>query len=150
MVPRVSYVCVLVAQSCPTLWNPIDCSLSGSSVHGILQARILKWVPFPSPGDLPDPGIKPPSPALQTDFLPTEPLGKPNSSLSILYILYIDWSSGTKESNQFEKDLPPSMIKTKDANSEFSPLWLVGFGSRSLLVFYSGSIKPAKTPQYLL
>ena len=32
------------AQSCPTLYNPMDCSLLGSSVHGILQARILEWV----------------------------------------------------------------------------------------------------------
>ena len=37
-------VCVLVAQSCPTVCNPIDCSLPGSSVHEILQARILEWV----------------------------------------------------------------------------------------------------------
>ena len=35
-------------QSCPTLWNPMDCSLPDSSVHGILQARILKWVAMPS------------------------------------------------------------------------------------------------------
>ena len=35
---------VLVAQSCPTLCDPIECSLPGSSVHGILQARILEWV----------------------------------------------------------------------------------------------------------
>ena len=40
-------VCVLVAQSCPTLCNPTDCSPPGSSVHGILQARILDWVPIP-------------------------------------------------------------------------------------------------------
>ena len=33
-----------VAQSCPTVCNPVDCSLSGSSIHGILQARILEWV----------------------------------------------------------------------------------------------------------
>ena len=33
-----------VAQSCPTLCDPVDCSLPGSSVHGILQARILEWV----------------------------------------------------------------------------------------------------------
>ena len=33
-----------VTQSCPTLCNPVDCSPSGSSAHGILQARILKWV----------------------------------------------------------------------------------------------------------
>ena len=54
---------VLVAQSCPTLYDPMDFSLPGSSVHGILQARILEWVAFPSPGDLPDPGIKLGSPA---------------------------------------------------------------------------------------
>ena len=33
-----------VVQSCPTLWDPMDCSLPGFSVHGILQARILEWV----------------------------------------------------------------------------------------------------------
>ena len=37
-------VCVLVAQSCLILCNPMNCSLPGSSVHGILQARILQWV----------------------------------------------------------------------------------------------------------
>ena len=36
--------CVLVIQSCPPLWDPMDCSPPGSSVHGILQARILEWV----------------------------------------------------------------------------------------------------------
>ena len=41
-------VLCLVAQSCPTLCDPMDCSLPGSSVHGILQARILKWVAMPS------------------------------------------------------------------------------------------------------
>ena len=34
----------LVAKSCPTLCNPMDCSPSGSSVHGIFQARILEWI----------------------------------------------------------------------------------------------------------
>ena len=37
----------VVSQLCPTLWDPTDCSLPGSSVHGILQARILEWVAFP-------------------------------------------------------------------------------------------------------
>ena len=41
------YVCVLVAQSCLTLWDPIDCSPPGSSVHGLLQARLLEWVAIP-------------------------------------------------------------------------------------------------------
>ena len=42
-------VCVLVTQLCPTLCDPMDCSLSGFSVHGILQARILEWVAIPFP-----------------------------------------------------------------------------------------------------
>ena len=42
-------VCVLVAQSCPTLCDSIDCSPPGYSVHGILQVRILEWVPKPFP-----------------------------------------------------------------------------------------------------
>ena len=37
-------VCVLVAQSCLTIWDPMDCSLTVSSVHGISQARLLEWV----------------------------------------------------------------------------------------------------------
>ena len=72
---------VLVTQSCLTLWDPMDCSPLGSSVHGILQffhARILEWAAIPSPGDLPDPGIEPGSPALQAESLPPEPLGKPH------------------------------------------------------------------------
>ena len=64
---------VLVSQSCLTLGNPVDCSPPGSSVHGILQARILEGLPFPSPGDLPDPEIKPGSPALHADSLPSDP-----------------------------------------------------------------------------
>ena len=68
---------VLVIQSCPTLCDPMDCSPPGSSVHGILQARILEWVAIPSLGDLPNPGVKPWSPALQVDSLPSESPGKP-------------------------------------------------------------------------
>ena len=58
-----------------TLWtlsDPMDCSLPGSSVHGIFQARILELIAMPSPGDLPDPGIEPETPvapALQADSL---------------------------------------------------------------------------------
>ena len=59
-------------QSCLTLCDPMD-----RIVHGILQARILEWVAFPSPGDLPDPGSEPGSPALQVNSLLSEPTGKP-------------------------------------------------------------------------
>ena len=53
-------ICAKSIPSCPALCNPMDCSRSGLSVHGISQARILEWIP--SPGHLPDPGIKPASP----------------------------------------------------------------------------------------
>ena len=45
-------------QLCLTLCDPMDCILPGSSVRGISQARILEWVAFPFPGDLPHPGIE--------------------------------------------------------------------------------------------
>ena len=122
-----------VAQSCPTLSDPMDCSLPGSSIHGIFQARVLEWgaipfsdhnlcgrhnkvkslsrvrlcdpwtvahqappsmgfsrqenwswLPFPSPGDLPDPGIEPRSPAFQADALTSEPPGKPMEDMMYL------------------------------------------------------------------
>ena len=63
---------VKVAQLCPTLWDPMD-----YTVHGILQARILEGVAFPTSGDLPNPGIEPRSPALQADSLPAEPQVEP-------------------------------------------------------------------------
>jgi len=55
---------VLVTQSCPTLCNPIDCSLPGSSVHEIFQARILEWVAIAFSKGSPNPGIEPWYPAL--------------------------------------------------------------------------------------
>ena len=64
-------VCAKSLQSCPALCNAMDRSLPRSSVCGILQARILEQVPFPPPGDLPDPGIEPTSPALAGGFLTT-------------------------------------------------------------------------------
>ena len=67
----------LVTKSCLTLCNPMDYSLPGSSVHGILWARTLDGLPFASPGDLPNPGIEPGSPAVQADSLPAELWGKP-------------------------------------------------------------------------
>ena len=56
--------------------NLMDRSLPGSSVHGILQARILEWVAFDPPEDLPDQGINLVSPALAGGFFTTELLGK--------------------------------------------------------------------------
>ena len=52
---------VQLLQSCPTLYDPVDCSPPGSSVRGIIPARILEWVAISYSRGLPDPGIKPAS-----------------------------------------------------------------------------------------
>ena len=69
-------LCVLLTPSCLILCNPMDCSLPGSFVYGILQAKYWSGLPFLSPGNLSDPGIEPGSPALQADSLSSEPVGK--------------------------------------------------------------------------
>ena len=78
------YVCVCTrAQSCLTLQTH-ESSPPGSSAHGILQARILEWVAFPSPGDLPNPRIEPVSLYLlhwQADSLLLSHLGSPSLSI---------------------------------------------------------------------
>ena len=80
----------LVAKKCLAgSWNTMDCSPPGSSVHGISQEGILEWLPFPSPGDLLAPGIKPESLALQADTLPTEPSGKLQKAYCLLNIFYL-------------------------------------------------------------
>ena len=65
-----------VAQSCPTLCNLMDCSLPGSSIHGIFQARVLEWVAISFSRGASWPGIKPGFPKLQADAFLCEPPGK--------------------------------------------------------------------------
>ena len=77
-----SSVLCLVAQSGLTLCDPMNCSPLGSSVPGILQARILEWQPSPSPGNPPNLGIEPRSSGLQADSFPSEPPGKLTYNLS--------------------------------------------------------------------
>ena len=60
-----------VAQLCLTVWDSMDCSPPGFSVHGFFRQEYWSGFPFPPPGDLPDPGIKPTSlvsPALQANL----------------------------------------------------------------------------------
>ena len=61
----------------PLLCDPMDCSLLGSSVHEILQARILERLVMSLGAYLPNSGIESKSPSLQGDSLTTEPSGKP-------------------------------------------------------------------------
>ena len=81
------------AQSCPTLCDPTDCRPPGSSVHGIPRQEYWSGLPFPSPGDLPNPGIEPGSLAWQADALPLNHQGS-----YVAYPMKIQgwcWSSNT-------------------------------------------------------
>ena len=73
---------VLVAHSSPTLCDPTNCSPPGPSVHGFSQQEYWRGLPFPSPGNLPDPGMEPgslASPAWAGRFFTTAPPGKHRS-----------------------------------------------------------------------
>ena len=63
-------------------WDPMDYSLPGSSVHGILQGRILEWVAIPFSRGTSRPGLEPGSPALQADYLPSELPGDSTDNLA--------------------------------------------------------------------
>ena len=67
---------LLLTQLCP-LYDPMDCSLPGSSLWGFSRPEYWNGLPCLSPGDFSNPGIKPRSPALQADSLPSKPPGKP-------------------------------------------------------------------------
>ena len=68
-----------VAQSCPTLCDPMDCSVAHQTPPSMEFSRQEYWggLPFPSPGNLLNLGIEPGSPALQADTSPSEPPGNP-------------------------------------------------------------------------
>ena len=68
---------VFIAQLCLTLCSPVDVVHQAPLSMGFSRQESWDGWPFPSPGDLPDPGIEPGSPALQADSLQFEPPGKP-------------------------------------------------------------------------
>ena len=80
-----------VAQSCLTLCNPWTVACQAPPSMGFSRQEYWSGLPFPSPGDLPDPGIEPKSPSLQADALPSEPPGKPQKSIrkrKYIYSMY--------------------------------------------------------------
>ena len=90
-------------QLCPTLCNTMDCSLPGSSVHGIIQASTVEWVAMPSSKESSQPRIElkslNKSPALQTASWPLAPSGKPRLFQSI-------YKKGASLVAQLVKNLP--------------------------------------------
>ena len=128
---------MLVAQSCLTLCDPMD-SPSGLSPHQaalsmeFVRQEYSSGLPFPSPGDLPDPGIKPGSPALQADPLPSEPPGKPFTTTSMVVI---KWQSVTSVGKYIEK---PAPSHTANGNVK----WYSPFGKVSRLLRWSNTWLP--------
>ena len=76
MIFRKRHMYVLSRFSRVRLCDPMGCNLPGSSVHGILQARRLEWVAISFSRGPSNPGMKPGSPALQANSLPSKPPGK--------------------------------------------------------------------------
>ena len=102
------------AQSCLTLWDPIDCSLPGFSVHGIFLAGILEWVAISYLGNLPNLGIKPlslVSPELGGIVFTSVPPEKP---LFLLWLAYFILHNIFKIKSDFLKNILCDEIKNED------------------------------------
>ena len=86
---------VSVLQSCPTLCDPMNYSLPGSSVHWILQARILEWVDIPFFRGPSSPGIEPRFPTFEANSLPSEPPASPQvknpPAIQEIPFPFLDW-----------------------------------------------------------
>ena len=89
-------------QLCPTLCDPVDCSLLGSSVHRISQARYWSRLPFSPPGDLPHPGNKPTSSALARGFFIT------STTWEVPHVLIISAKGNNQTKLSLATGLPPS------------------------------------------
>ena len=111
-------------QSYSTLCNPMNYSPPGSSVHGISQARILAWFPFPSSGDLPNPGIEPTSvvsPAMAGRFFTSSATWKAQDILlqiiincSVIQAIsgHVSWSQGSDDIVKDEIKLMHQFLST--------------------------------------
>ena len=83
-------MCAKWFHSCPILCDPVDCSHQATLSMGFSRQEYWSELQFASPGDLSDPGIKPRSPVLQVDPLPSEPPEKP---ILINHFLSTTWLS---------------------------------------------------------
>ena len=105
---------MLVALQCLTLCDPMDCSPPGSSVHGILQARILEWVALLFSRGSSQPGIEPRWPELQADPLLPEPGGSPYNPLGRCISIVPPWKSKVSLSPMLPEDCWGSLAINSD------------------------------------
>ena len=107
---------VLVAKSCLTLTTPWAVACQAPLSMEISRQEYWNGLPFPTPGNRPNPEVKPRSPALQADSLPSEPPGKP----LIPYILYLISPSGNilqKHSTTSHQDAGIKTVKIQASSS---------------------------------
>ena len=97
--------CAQLLQSCPTLCSPMDCSLPGSNVHGILQARILEWVAMPSSRGSSWPRDWIHISVIADGFFTTEPLGKPKINDLDLPAMQEAWVWSLGQEDPLEKEM---------------------------------------------
>ena len=115
------------------LCNSMNCSSLGSSVHGILQARILEWVAVPHPRDLSDPEIKPGSLALQADYLPLSHVGSPPGPPGKSQVLSL----------KSAVSLSSFILKRLFSSSSLSAMRMVSSAYLKLLTFFPSVLIPA-------
>jgi len=110
---------VLVAQSCLTLCDSMDCSSSVQEDRGFPRQEYWNGLPFPSPGDLPDPGIEPMFPAFQTDCFWSEPPG----NMQILCILYKGLGHPRIFGSEGVLETIPALLQMKGCSPSLPPLF---------------------------
>ena len=88
---------MLVTQSCPALCNPMDCTCQAPLSMKLSRQEYWTGLPFPTPGDLPNLGIEPRFPALQTDSLLSELPGKPWGVDRIIFVLLTQHMEGQRD-----------------------------------------------------
>ena len=149
--PYINHMYCMHAQSCATLCNHTDHSLPGSSVHGILQARLVEWVAS-SRGIFPTQGSNPHLLHRQAVSLPLCPLGRPDISFRYCYYLHCLYVRGLKNrcyttcsrsrsKQQAEQGCHP---RESDSNSDrFSCDWGCVYGTRT---YHSNCGSVAKSP----
>ena len=136
-------MCVLVTRSCLTLSDPVDYSSPGSSVHGILYQEYWSGLPFPSPGELPDPGIKLTSLALAGGFSITrfmEHIQWFSVAYRILYIMplnnvnFVSWLEFWHQDIKLPFFLHLSHFELQAGHQTYtlSHLWVIGFAISSV------------------
>ena len=131
-----------VAQLCPTHCDPMDCSLPGSSLHGILQARVLEWVAIAFSRASSNPAIEPVSPVWAGGFFTVEPPGKPRRNPTRCLFIH---SSPTSSDSRPGCLIPFQSLKYTSFNrvtGHYVPLFFLPAGVVRVPGSFQGSHSP--------